>query len=146
MVKVRQIPFTNLPVSNPVGYFFDAFFQASEYYFFVGLIQVVAGILLLFPSTTALGTMLYFPVILNIFIITMAINFKGTWLIALLMMTGALFLLLWEFDKWKGVIPGFSPATRSVDSQHLGFFKTAALGVAGSGAGVGLFMLLRVML
>ncbi|MEM7382412.1 MAG: hypothetical protein AAF361_14635 [Bacteroidota bacterium] len=105
MTKLLGNPFTSLPTSNPVGYFFDAFFQASEYYVFVGATQVLAGLLLLFPVTATLGAIVYFPIILNIAIITFAIGFKGTWVITLLMTTACLYLLVWDYDKFKSLLP-----------------------------------------
>ena len=98
--KVVNLPFApGIPVTGPIGGFFDAFFQATEYYIFVGTVQVVAGFLLLFPATVTLGSILYFPVILNIFVITVALEFKGTWVIAGLMLMANTFLLYWDFDR-----------------------------------------------
>ena len=47
--------FTVLPVTNPVGYFFDALYQTGFYYNFIGLAQLFAALLLLFPRTGTLG-------------------------------------------------------------------------------------------
>lgn len=112
--------------------FFDVFFQATEFYIFVGIIQVVAGLLLLFPATTALGTVLYLPVILNIFFITVALSFKGTWIITALMLLGNLYLLCWEFDTWQSLVPGFEVSGYQAQDQHFGFWYTiGASGLSG---------------
>lgn len=103
--KVLGIPFTLLPTSDPVGYFFDAFFQAHEFYVAVGLAQVVAAILLVVPRTATLGAVLYFPVILNITIITWSIDFTGTKWITLFMCLACTFLLVWDYDRLKGLLP-----------------------------------------
>ncbi|MCW9708019.1 hypothetical protein [Fodinibius salsisoli] len=131
--KVANVPFAaGIPTSEPIGYFFDAFFQATEFYIFVGVAQVIAGILLLFPATTALGTVLYLPIIVNICFITVALSFKGTWLIAWLMLLANIYLLCWEFDKWQALIPGFENSNPEIGTKHLSFLKTTiASGLSG---------------
>lgn len=131
--KIANVPFAaGIPTSEPIGYFFDAFFQATEFYIFVGVVQVIAGGLLLFPTTTALGTILYLPIILNIFFITVALGFKGTWVITALMLLANIYLLYWEFDKWQALIPGFKHSNSEIGSKHLSFLVTAiASGVSG---------------
>lgn len=127
--KVVNVPFApGIPVDQPIGYFFDAFFQASEYYIFVGLAQVVAGLLLLFPSTVAVGSFIYLPIILNIFVITITLQFTGTWLIAGMMLLATLYLVCWEFDKWCLIVPGFDEPSTIIPEKNLGFFSTLIAG------------------
>src|SRR5580765_6145186 len=80
LVKILGQPFTTLPVSDPVGYFFAGFFSAHGYYRFVGVAQWTAAALLLIPRTATLGALVYLPIITNIFAITVAIGpaFYGT--------------------------------------------------------------------
>ena len=80
LVKILDQPFTTLPTSDPVGYFFAAFFSAHGYYRFIGAAQWVAAGLLLVPRTATIGAFLYLPIIVNIFAITLAIgpSFAGT--------------------------------------------------------------------
>jgi hypothetical protein len=59
LVKILGEPFTTLPVSDPVGYFFAGFFSAHSYYQFIGVAQWVAGGLLLIPRTATLGALVY---------------------------------------------------------------------------------------
>lgn len=110
--KLTGEPFTSLPTSHPVGYFFDAFFQADELYVFVGLAQVAAGLLLLWPRTATLGAVIYFPIILNITIITSAIGFSGTEQITVLMTLACLWLLVWDYDRLKAILPAHRAAGR----------------------------------
>ncbi len=105
ITKMIGHPFTLLPPSTPVGYFFDAFFQASEYYAFVGFVQVLAGVLLLFPRTATVGAALFFPIILNITMITLSIGFEGTWLVTLLMLAANVYLLVWDYQRLKTLLP-----------------------------------------
>ena len=115
MTKVLGHRFTQLPTSDPVGYFFDAFFQASEFYIFVGLAQVTAALLLLWPRTATLGAVVYFPIILNIAVITAAIGFGGTWILTILMTLACAWLLVWDYDRLKAILP-----TRSSSSSAYG--------------------------
>ena len=106
MTKVLGQPFTIIPPTDPVGYFFDAFFQAAEFYAFVGLAQVLAAVLLLFPRTATLGAVIYFPIIVNIMVVTVAIGFPGTRVITVLMTGACLYLLFWDYDRLKTLLPG----------------------------------------
>ena len=104
--KIINQPFTILPPeAGGVGYFFDALYQAGWYYQFLGCAQVVAGVLLLIPRTSAIGTLIYFPIILNIWAITVSMHFKGTWVITSLMLLACTYLLCWEYDRLKGILP-----------------------------------------
>ncbi|PAP76442.1 hypothetical protein [Rubrivirga marina] len=103
--KLSGEPFTALPPSHPVGYFFDAFFQAGEFYWAVGLAQVAAALLLLWPRTATLGAVIYFPIILNIAIITNAIGFEGTGALTILMALACLWLLVWDYDRLRAILP-----------------------------------------
>lgn len=103
--KIFGLPFTVLPTSNPVGYFFDAFFQAEAFYAFVGWGQVIAAVLLLFPRTATLGAVIFFPIIANITVITISIGFRGTWMITGLMTLGCIYLLIWDYDRLKSLLP-----------------------------------------
>src|SRR5688572_31697034 len=124
LVKLRGDRFTTLPVTDPVGYFFDGFFSASGYYQFVGFMQVTTAILLLTPWTAALGAVMYLPIILNIFVITVSVGFGGTAVITALMLLANLYLLCWEYDRWKDLLPG------AAGDRHLGLLTTLGFGVS----------------
>ena len=130
LVKLLGHRFTTLPVTTPVGFFFEGFFQASGYYRFVGAMQLVAAVLLLFPTTTSLGAALYLPIMVNILAITIAVGFGGTSVVAGLLLLGNLFLLGWDYDRWRGLLP----ASASARGRHLGLLGTCALFTA---AGIG---------
>lgn len=103
--KVLGEPFTILSPETPVGYFFDALHRAGFYYEFIGWAQITAALLLLFPRTAPLGAVLYFPIILNIWVITVAMHFRGTWVITSLMLLATTYLLCWEYDRLKALLP-----------------------------------------
>lgn len=92
------------PEGSAVGLFFEGFFQSGEYYGFVGLMQVAAGVMLLVPGTALLGALLYLPIVVNIFVITVAMQFRGTWVIVGAMLLANLYLLAWDYDRLRTVL------------------------------------------
>src|SRR5262245_6876443 len=67
-----------LPSNNPLGHYFEALYLTGNYYTFIGVVQVIIAILLLIPRTSLLGAVMYFPVIVNICVLTYATRFNGT--------------------------------------------------------------------
>jgi len=101
--KILHQPFTILPDSNPVGHYFNALYNTGFYYEFIGWGQVIAAILLIFPRTAHLGALMFFPIILNIAVLTNAVGFKGTWLLTIFMSLASLYLVCWDYDKIKTI-------------------------------------------
>lgn len=97
--KLAGERFTRLPVEDPVGFFFEALYRTGWYWNFLGAAQLLAALLLVLPWTTTLGAVLYFPIIVNIFLITLSMHFTGTPVITGLMLLGSLFLLCWDYDR-----------------------------------------------
>jgi uncharacterized membrane protein YphA (DoxX/SURF4 family) len=104
IVKLRGERFTGLPSNHPLGHYFDALHLTGFYYTFLGVGQLLAALLLIVPRTALLGAMLYFPIILNICVLTYATRFEGT-RIATLMLLANLFLLIWDYDRLRYVLP-----------------------------------------
>jgi uncharacterized membrane protein YphA (DoxX/SURF4 family) len=104
IVKVMGERFTALPSNHPLGHYFDALHLTGYYYTFIGVGQLIAALLLLIPRTALLGAIFYFPIILNICVLTYAVRFEGT-RIATLMLLANLFLLVWDYDRLKHVLP-----------------------------------------
>src|SRR5678816_57388 len=103
-VKVTGERFTGLPSNHPLGHYFDALFLTGHYYTFIGVGQLIAALLLLIPRTSLLGAILYFPIILNICVLTYATRFEGT-RVATLMLLASLFLLVWDYERLKSILP-----------------------------------------
>lgn len=112
LVKVQGLPFTVMSTDTPVGHFFDAMHRTGGYWRFIGWAQLLTGLLLLIPRTATLGAVLFLPIILNIFVITVALGFKGTPYVTGLMLLAAVFLLCWDYDRLKGLL--FRSAERRV--------------------------------
>jgi small-conductance mechanosensitive channel len=104
--KILGIPFTSLPESTNIGYFFNALLKTGFYYEFIGWSQLAAALLLLIPRTAHLGALLFLPIIVNITVLTISLGFAGTWVITILMSLANLFLVLWEYDRLKQVVLG----------------------------------------
>ena len=106
MVKIFDERFASgLSVNHPMGSYLEALHHTGYYYTFIGIVQVAAAIMLLIPRTVTLGAFLYFPVILNICILTYAVRFDGSLFTAPLMTLANLFLLGWNYEKWKYILP-----------------------------------------
>lgn len=108
LVKVTGERFTGLPSNNPLGHYFDALFATGFYYTFIGSAQLIAALLLLIPRTALTGALLYFPIILNIFVLTHATRFNGTRIVTLMLLAN-LFLLVWDYDRLKYALPFYRP-------------------------------------
>ena len=104
-VKIMGERFTDLPVTHPMGHYLDALFQTGYYYTFIGILQVTAAILLLIPRTATLGAVIYFPIILNICILSLSVRFEGSLLSSPLMVLANLYLFCWDYDKLKFILP-----------------------------------------
>jgi len=104
IVKVIGARFTALPSNHPLGHYFDALQLTGFYYRFIGAGQLTAALLLLIPRTALMGAILYLPIILNICVLTYATRFEGT-RIATLMLLANLYLLCWDYDRLKYVLP-----------------------------------------
>ena len=102
-IKIIGERFTNLPSNNPLGHYFDALHQTGYYYTFIGIIQIITAVLLLIPRTSLLGTLMYFPVILNICVLTYATRFAGTRIVTI-MLLACLFLLIWDYKRLKYIL------------------------------------------
>lgn len=88
-----------------MGHYLEALYHTGYYYTFIGVVQVTAAVLLLIPRTATLGAVLYFPVILNICILSFALRFDGSLLSSPLMVLANLYLLCWDYDKLKFILP-----------------------------------------
>jgi len=103
--KILGERFTALAINHPMGNYLEAFFRTGYYYPFVGFMQVIAGVLLLIPRTVTLGAFIYLPIILNICILSFAVRFEGSIITAPLMVCAVLYLLCWDYHKFKHIFP-----------------------------------------
>ncbi len=96
---------SGLSANHPMGHYLEALHLTGYYYTFIGVAQLAAAVMLLIPRTATLGAFLYFPIILNICILTFATRFDGSLFTAPLMTLANLYILGWNYEKWKYILP-----------------------------------------
>ena len=111
MVKILGERFASgLSANHPMGHYLVALHYTGYYYTFIGVVQIAAAVMLLIPRAVTLGAFLYFPIILNICVLTYAVRFDGSLFTAPLMVLANLYLLGWHYEKWKYILPFNRPA------------------------------------
>lgn len=85
----------------PMILFFKVMYASGLYWKFIGWTQIISGGLLMTQRYAKLGAIIFFGLILNIFIITLSYNFKGTPIVPGLMLLGASYLLFWDAQSFQ---------------------------------------------
>ena len=106
--KIRGIRFTpesgeNAPI-NALPYLLESMYRSGFYWHFVGWGQLIAGYLLMSHFFSTLGAVVYFPIMLNIFLITTAFQSPIILAVTALMLLGNIYLLLWDWNKFKFIV------------------------------------------
>lgn len=90
---------------HPMGAYLEALYHTGYYYTFIGIVQVIAAILLVIPRTVTLGALIYFPIIVNIWILSWAVRFDGSLVSSTLMVFANTYLLVWNYDRLQHLLP-----------------------------------------
>ena len=103
IVKIQGGRFTTddgstAPIDS-AWHLFETLYRSGTYWKFLGWGQLIAGFLLMTQRFATLGALIFFPVTLNIFFITMSYSFGGTPIITGLLVLATIFLLLWDYNK-----------------------------------------------
>ncbi|MFZ1687090.1 MAG: DoxX family protein [Flavobacteriales bacterium] len=114
LTKILGERFTSLSSLHPMGHYLEALYHTGYYYTAIGVLQVAAALLLLIPRTALLGVLIYFPIILNICILSFAVRFEGSLIASPLMVLGCLYLLCWDYHRLKYILPRTAPAPEPV--------------------------------
>ncbi|WP_431166514.1 hypothetical protein [Tenacibaculum halocynthiae] len=119
IVKIQGLRFTSESgAMNPINsawHFFETMYQSGIYWKFLGYGQLTAGFLLMTQRYAKLGVILFLPIILNIFVITISYDFKGTPIITGLILIATIILITWDWNTLKILInktPTFSTKPR----------------------------------
>lgn len=96
---------SGLAPEHPMGAYLVALYQTGFYYTFIGYVQVLAALLLLFNRTVLLGALLYLPIIVNIWILSFATRFDGSFITSPLMVLANLYILTWHYDRIRYLLP-----------------------------------------
>jgi len=106
MVKIVDERFASgLSEVHPMGAYLEALHHTGYYYTFIGIAQVVAALLLLIPRTVTLGALLYFPIIVNIWLLSFAVRFDGSFVTSPLMVLANVYILVWHYDRLQYLLP-----------------------------------------
>jgi hypothetical protein len=62
---------------------------------------------------------MFFPIILNIAVLTNAVGFAGTWLLTIFMTLAATYLVAWDYDRLKPIL--FGKRLKKVDFMKYEF-------------------------
>lgn len=106
IVKITGERFASgLSIKHPMGAYLEALHHTGYYYTFIGIAQVLAALLLIIPRTVTLGALLYFPIIVNIWLLSFAVRFEGSFVTAPLMVLANLYILGWNYDRLQYILP-----------------------------------------
>jgi len=118
MVKILGERFASgLSSLHPMGAYLEALHQTGYYYTFIGLAQVLAALLLIIPRTVFIGALLYLPIIVNIWILSFALRFEGSFVTSPLMVLANLYILIWHYDRLKLLFSKKSPQSSRQPSK-----------------------------
>ena len=117
-VKFMGQRFTLMGPETPIGAFFEAMFQTGLFWRFIGLSQIVAGVLLLIPRFSHLGAAIFFPIILNIVVITVGLDFGGTPVVTASMLLSVTYLCVWDWHRFRALFT-LSPPLMAVPRPRL---------------------------
>lgn len=93
---------------HSAAHMFETLYQSGIYWKFIGVSQLIAAFLLMTQRFSKLGALTFFPIILNVFVITVSYDFAGTVYITSLMLLANIALLVWDWDELK-VLFNFYP-------------------------------------
>lgn len=97
----------NSSINTPY-HLFETLYQTGLYWKFIGWGQLISAFFLMTQKFSKVGALIFFPLILNIFVITISINFSSTWQISGLMLLACVTLLIWDWNELK-LIMNFTP-------------------------------------
>jgi hypothetical protein len=105
VIKLKGGRFTTMSGENePINsawHMFETLYQSGIWWKFLGLGQLVAGLLLMTQRYAKLGALMFLPIVANVFVITVSYDFRGTPIITGLMLIANFLLVLWDWDEIK---------------------------------------------
>lgn len=105
VVKVKGQRFTGTSgANNPIDsawHFFETLYQSGLYWQFIGVMQLLAGLMLMTQRFAKLGALLFLVIIGNIAMITYSYDFNFTPVVTTLMLLAAIMLIIWDWDSFR---------------------------------------------
>ncbi|WP_412476252.1 hypothetical protein [Flavobacterium sp. TBRC 19031] len=112
IIKIKGKRFTTVSGENEpfntAFHFFETLYQSGIYWKFIGVAQLLAGVLLVTQRYAKLGALICLPISLNIFMITISYNFGYTHVITGLYLIANIALIAWDWPQLK-VILNYEP-------------------------------------
>ncbi len=102
--KVLDQPFTDPANHGRFHDFLHAFHATGAFYTFVGVMQLVAAVLLCTQRFATLGAFVALPILSAITVFCWSTGVYPTATVATLMWLGTVGLVIWDVDKWRGVL------------------------------------------
>lgn len=102
-------------------HFFETMYQTGIYWQFLGWGQLIAGMLLMTQRFAKLGAVVFFPIIINVFVITISMEFAYTPVITFLMLMANILLLLWHWGDLKILLnlPPETPPPNRLENNRI---------------------------
>lgn len=108
VIKILGGRFTTISgESEPISsawHLFETLYQSGLYWKFLGVSQLIAGLLLMTQRYSKLGALAFTGVAANVFVITLSYYFAGTPFITGLMLLACIMLVAWEWDELKVLV------------------------------------------
>jgi hypothetical protein len=108
IIKIKGKRFTTYSHEDaPIGstmHFFEVLYQTGLYWQFIGWAQLLAGFLLMTQRYAKLGAVANLPIILNVFVITISMEFGGTPFITGMMLLANLQLIFWHWGELRSLV------------------------------------------
>lgn len=122
IIKIKGKRFTTYSQEDaPLGsamHFFEVFYQTGLYWQFIGWAQLLAGFLLMTQRFAKLGAAVNLPIILNVFVITISMEFGGTPVITGLMLAANLLLIWWHWGELRSLVNlPYQPASPDLEEN-----------------------------
>ena len=125
LVKIKgqrfmTVPGAGSPFHSP-QHFFETMYQSGLYWQFLGLAQLVAGLLLMTQRYALLGALLFLPIIANVYVITISYDFSYTSIITGAMLLATIGLLAWDWNTLRVVVhqPALPAPAAPVEQRRL---------------------------
>lgn len=105
LIKIKGLRFTrdsgaDMPIHSAL-HFFETMYQSGLYWQFLGFGQLIAGFFLMTQRYSKLGAAAFYPIILNIFVITLSYDFGGTPIITGMLLLANTMLILWDWNNFR---------------------------------------------
>ncbi len=109
---------------NTFPHLFETLYRLGLYWEFLGWGQIVAALLLMTQLFATLGAVIFIPIILNIFIISISYELGfGLPIITGLMLLSNIFLLVWDYNKLQVLVSPDNKTDLQIENHYNGYFN-----------------------